>query len=116
MTAFSFAVIFFISCILTSCKSYPATFEIAKYIEKSDKSIEYVEGNDFFIIRPVEEKLKTDIGMIFYPGGRVNYQAYLPLMEQFAKRALEPSIVCESNGTQAEDAAEMKKYYEGLKK
>ena len=41
---------------------------------------------------------------------------YEPLMEQFAKRALEPSIVCESNGTQAEDAAEMKKYYEGLKK
>ena len=41
---------------------------------------------------------------------------YEPLMEQFLKRALEPSIVCESNGTQAEDAAEMKKYYEGLKK
>ena len=38
-----------------------------------------------------------------------------PLMEQFAKRGLEPSIVCESSGTQAEDAAEMKKYYEGLK-
>ena len=88
MAAFSFAVIFFISWILTSCKSYPATFEIAKYIEKSDKSIEIIEGNDFFIIRPVEEKLKTDIGMIFYPGGRVNYQAYLPLMEQFAKRGL----------------------------
>ena len=40
---------------------------------------------------------------------------YEPLMEQFAKRGLEPSIVCESSGTQAEDAAEMKKYYEGLK-
>lgn len=41
---------------------------------------------------------------------------YEPLMEQFAKRALEPSIVCESAGTQAEDAAEMKRYYEGLAK
>ena len=39
-----------------------------------------------------------------------------PLMEQFAKRGLEPSIVCESSGTQAEDAAQMKKYYEGIAK
>ena len=37
-----------------------------------------------------------------------------PLMEQFAKRSLEPSVVCESSGTQAEDAAVMRKYYEGI--
>ena len=37
-----------------------------------------------------------------------------PLMEQFAKRGLCPSIICESAGTQAEDAAQMKKYYESL--
>ncbi len=35
-----------------------------------------------------------------------------PLMELFAKRGLEPSVICESAGTQAEDAAEMKKMYE----
>lgn len=35
-----------------------------------------------------------------------------PLMELFAKRKLNPSIICESAGTQAEDAAEMKKTYE----
>lgn len=38
--------------------------------------------------------------------------AYEPLMEEIAKRGLAPSIICESDGTQAEDAAEMKKYYE----
>ena len=37
---------------------------------------------------------------------------YEPLMELFAKRGLEPSIVCESAGTQAEDAAAMKKSYD----
>lgn len=37
-----------------------------------------------------------------------------PLMEEIHKRSLEPSIICESDGTQAEDAAEMKKYYESL--
>lgn len=41
---------------------------------------------------------------------------YEPLMELFAERGLEPSVICESAGTQAEDAAEMKKYYESLKR
>ncbi|MDE7363174.1 MAG: TIM barrel protein [Oscillospiraceae bacterium] len=41
--------------------------------------------------------------------------AYEPLMEEFRSRGLEPSIICESDGTQAEDAAEMKRYYESLK-
>ncbi len=41
---------------------------------------------------------------------------YEPLLEEIAKRGLSPSIICESDGTQAEDAAAMKKYYEGLVK
>ncbi len=39
-----------------------------------------------------------------------------PLLEEIAKRSLSPSIICESDGTQAEDAAVMKKYFEGLVK
>lgn len=39
---------------------------------------------------------------------------YEPLMEEFHSRGLEPSIICESDGTQAEDAAEMRRYYESL--
>lgn len=38
-----------------------------------------------------------------------------PLMELFAKRNLEPSVICESAGTQAEDASMMKKAYESYK-
>lgn len=37
-----------------------------------------------------------------------------PLMEEIAKRGMSPSVICESDGTQAEDAAQMKKYYESL--
>ncbi len=37
-----------------------------------------------------------------------------PLLELVAKRNLSPTFICESDGTQAEDAAAMKKYYEGL--
>lgn len=39
---------------------------------------------------------------------------YRPLMELFYERRLEPTVICESAGTQAEDAAQMKKYYESL--
>lgn len=39
---------------------------------------------------------------------------YEPLLQEIEKRALSPSIICESDGTQAEDAAEMKRYYESL--
>lgn len=41
---------------------------------------------------------------------------YEPLMELFYERDLEPTIICESAGTQAEDAAEMKKYFIGCRK
>lgn len=37
-----------------------------------------------------------------------------PLMEEIYSRGLSPSIICESDGTQAEDAAEMMKYYKTL--
>lgn len=39
---------------------------------------------------------------------------YEPLLEEIYKRGLQPSVICESDGTQAEDAAEMRKYYESL--
>lgn len=39
---------------------------------------------------------------------------YQPLMELIKERGLEPTVICESAGTQAEDAAEMKRYYDSL--
>ena len=36
---------------------------------------------------------------------------YEPLMELFYERGLEPTIICESAGTQAEDAAKMRNYF-----
>lgn len=40
---------------------------------------------------------------------------YEPLTELFYEKGLEPTVICESAGTQAEDAAEMKRYYYSLK-
>lgn len=39
---------------------------------------------------------------------------YEPLMELFYERGLEPTVICESAGTQAEDASQMKKYFTSL--
>lgn len=39
---------------------------------------------------------------------------YEPLMDELYKRGLSPSIICESDGTQAEDASMMKKYFDAL--
>lgn len=39
-----------------------------------------------------------------------------PLMELVYKKSLSPTFICESAGTQTEDAAAMKKYYLGLDK
>lgn len=39
---------------------------------------------------------------------------YRPLLELIYERALSPVIICESSGTQAEDARTMKEYYQSL--
>lgn len=36
---------------------------------------------------------------------------YEPMIDAFVKYGLNPHVVCESDGTQAEDASEMKRYY-----
>ena len=36
---------------------------------------------------------------------------YEPLMEEFVRRDMSPTVICESAGTQTDDAAEMMRYY-----
>ena len=69
---------------LLSCKSYPAAFKVAKFINQSNGEITYIEGDSFFVVKPQES---TDMpGIIFYPGGLVEYQSYLPLMDKLARK------------------------------
>ena len=39
---------------------------------------------------------------------------FLPLAKVFAKYKLQPVVICESDGTQADDAIEMKRLYESV--
>lgn len=74
-------------------------FERLKNMHIHFSKIEYTKGG--------EKRHLTFADEVFGP-------QYEPLIEEIHKRKLEPSIICESDGTQAEDAAEMKRYYESL--
>lgn len=87
----------FFTITLFACKSYPAAFEVAKFINQNDSGVTYIEGDSFFVVMPEELKLEAEggiselaasdtPGIIFYPGGLVEYQAYLPLMEKLARK------------------------------
>ena len=88
----------FFTITIFSCKSYPAAFEVAKFINQSENGITYIEGDSFFVVMPETDHsemadlskntadLTSHTGIIFYPGGLVEYQAYLPLMEKLARR------------------------------
>lgn len=80
-----FITILFITLSNTSCKSYPASFEISNFIEKNNSQVEYIEGDSYFLIKSRESN-ENKTGIIFYPGGLVEYQAYLPLMKKLAEK------------------------------
>jgi len=85
-TAFFLAVFLTITCSI-SCKSYPPSFKISDLYRTSDTSVEFSECNHLITIKPKNfSDSDSKIGLIFYPGGRVEYQAYLPLLTKCAKK------------------------------
>lgn len=51
---------------------------------KSTDTVTVKTEND----RTVFEPEKYDTGLVFYPGGKVEYQAYAPLMQDYAKKGI----------------------------
>ena len=91
----------FFTITIFSCKSCPAAFEVAKFINQNENDVTYIEGDSFFVVMPegaipdndgisagaaTSEAGSDTPGIIFYPGGLVEYQAYLPLMEKLARK------------------------------
>lgn len=86
------------------------------------------------ILDKIENKLGSDRLKVFHshfskimftdPGGEKKHLTfddnqgfgpdYEPLMELVAKKNLSPTFICESTGTQAEDALTMKMYYQSV--
>lgn len=46
----------------------------------SSSAVEVIQDDDMMIFKPAH----TDVGFIFYPGGKVEYTAYAPLMKEIA--------------------------------
>ena len=93
----SFKAVFFalfFTCTITlfsSCKSYPASIDANNVITSPDAEISCIEKDSYFIIKPennIDSNWSPDNGIIFYPGGLVEYKSYLPLMEKFAKEGV----------------------------
>ena len=75
------------------------SYEVAKDLHCHFSKIEYTGAG--------EKKHLTFSDEVYGPD-------FEPLMEAIAKDGLTPTIICESDGTQAEDALAMKKYYESI--
>ena len=56
---------------------YHSTKSIEEYIEQSDLSI--VQEDSMIIVSGEKD---NQVGVIFYPGGKVEYTAYIPLLAE----------------------------------
>lgn len=106
-----------IGCGIYISDYYHATDEVFESIENNDDSVKVVEIEGQQIIFAPQNKPKA--GLIFYPGGKVQYESYAPLMEAFAKEGI-LSIVVHMPGNLAVldiDAAEgIKEQYLDIEK
>lgn len=82
------------------CIADALSAEVAEHLHCHFSKIEYTSAG--------EKKHLTFADEVFGP-------SYEPLMEAIYQEGLSPRIICESSGTQADDACKMKAYYQGLK-
>ncbi len=80
-----------IFCLLVfSCKSYNSTFDFDELKLECEQNNITLSTDDFYLTAfPQNAKA----GLIFYPGGLVSYEAYLPLMVKFAEQGFACVIV-----------------------
>ncbi|MCR4790582.1 MAG: alpha/beta hydrolase [Treponemataceae bacterium] len=86
-------LLFFIFLIfsLFSCNSsYDSTFDFEILRADCADSVDLYNDGSYIVANP---KAGTDKAIIFYPGGLVSYQAYLPLMIKCAKNGICTFIV-----------------------
>ncbi len=84
------AVLFIFTASFFSCKSYPAAFKVNDYLNNDKSGVTYIDKGSYCLIKPAamdgEDFSDKTVGIIFYPGGLVEHEAYLPLMEKLAQQ------------------------------
>ena len=88
-------LLFFLVLTNTACKSYPPAFDLAKFYEESDEKVDFVDAESYIVIMPKNSNpgVFSDNGIIFYPGGLVDYRSYLPLLTSCAEKGIACFIV-----------------------
>lgn len=75
--------IFTLGC--SFAKSYQPDFDVQSYISQQTE-VTIVAKKNFYQVSPANSN--PDTALIFYPGGKVSYEAYLPLLVEFSKKGI----------------------------
>ncbi len=65
---------------------YHATPEALEALQSSEMTKVSKIGKDTIIFSPIKEKVKA--GFIFYPGGKVQYEAYAPMLQALSEQGI----------------------------
>ncbi len=84
-----FTVLFF-SIILNSCSSYDSTFNFEELTKECGDSVKLYNDDPYIVAYPTST---PKAGFVFYPGGLVSYESYLPLMIKCAKKGIACFII-----------------------
>ncbi|MBQ2705902.1 MAG: hypothetical protein IJF60_03695 [Agathobacter sp.] len=71
---------------------YKAT-NTAKKAMLGNESIEVIEKDGYYLFDSSENRADTEMGIIFYPGGKVDEKAYAPLLLELAEHGFEVYLV-----------------------
>lgn len=78
----------FFLCINLFAKSYTPNFDFPSYIESLENVKVILDDKSYIIMPEIAEDVILDTALIFYPGGYVKYESYIPLLVEIAKQGI----------------------------
>lgn len=93
-TAF-FLAVFLFPFLTFSCKSYPPSFNLQEFFSDYNDKVDFVTSDTYTVLKQKnDDPLNTvERGLIFYPGGLVEYESYFPLLLHCAENGITCYIV-----------------------
>ena len=52
----------------------------------SDSAVQVIEARDYILFQPLGENANLTTGLLFYPGGHVDYRSYAPMLKPLAEQ------------------------------
>lgn len=82
--------VFLFSFFIFSCKSYPPSFNLENFYSDYNDKVDFVTSDSITSLIPKNEVSTLDYktGIIFYPGGLVEYESYFTLLIHCAEKGI----------------------------